>query len=171
MRSSGIAFECYRTSPPPLTGCGVANSLDYSGLGTDILILRGERTECRGVSPCFVKYYLAKSNIATGPSACTDADKRDQNIDCYLQRSVIINGNQDGIATRLSDPTTRVRDLRFFISGVAAREFSTSTDTEGKVTMAFMISLAPRQGLDSKLAESLVIPVQTTITEKLYKNR
>lgn len=171
VRSGGIAFECYRTTPPPLIGCGMSNTTDYTGVGSDILILRGDKTECNGIYPCFVKYYLVKPNLLTDPSACTDTDKRDQNTPCYLQRSVIANGNQVGPLVRLSDPTTRVRDLRFFISGVGAREFSTSTDTEGKVTMAFTISLAPRQGLDSKLAESLVIPVQTTITEKLYKNR
>lgn len=71
---------------------------------------------------------------------------------------------------RLSDASTNISGLKFFISGVNAEGFSAQTDQEGKVTLVFTLSLAPRQGLDSKLAESFVIPVQTTITQKLYKN-
>lgn len=35
--------------------------------------------------------------------------------------------------------------------------------------MVFNLSLAPSQGLQSDLAERLIIPIQTTITQKLYQ--
>ena len=57
-----------------------------------MLILRGDKAECSGVSPCFVKYYLVKSNLLTNPTPCTEADKRDPKAPCFLQRSVVANG-------------------------------------------------------------------------------
>jgi prepilin-type N-terminal cleavage/methylation domain-containing protein len=168
VRNNGIAFECYGIAPVP--GCGGSTPMDYATTGADTLILRGGVNDCTaGSTGCFVKYYLARTDSVIPSVACTTADLSNLNIDCYLTRQVV-QGSAELSNTRLSDSLTRIKNLRFFVSGVGARQFTNSTDTEGKVTIAFTLSLAPRQGLDSKLADSLVIPVQTTITEKLYKS-
>ena len=168
VRSNGIAFECYGTSPA--AGCGGSTPMDYATTGADTLILRGGVSDCTaGVTACFIKYYLARTGSVTASAACTLAERNDRTVDCYLTRQVV-QGSAELSNTRLSDPLTRIKNVHFFVSGVGARQFRNSTDTEGKVTIAFTLSLAPRQGLDSKLADSLVIPVQTTITEKLYKS-
>jgi prepilin-type N-terminal cleavage/methylation domain-containing protein len=168
VRSNGIAFECYGSTPA--SGCGGSTPMDYTASGADTLILRGGIQDCAaGAASCFIKYYLARTGSVTSPMACTEAERNDRTIDCYLTRQVV-QGSAEVSNTRLSDPLTRIKNVHFFVSGVGARQFRNATDTEGKVTIAFTLSLAPRQGLDSKLADSLVIPVQTTITEKLYKS-
>ena len=86
-----------------------------------------------------------------------------------MARRTVSAGSLMGDSVRLSDTLTNITQLRFFISGVSAQGFAQQTDQEGKVTLLFNVSLAPRNGLDSETAERLVIPIQTTITQRLYQ--
>lgn len=52
-----------------------------------------------------------------------------------------------------------------------SKTFASNTDSEGKVTLSFLLAPAAKQGLSPQIIESLTMPIQTTITEKLYKAR
>ncbi|MFZ4460982.1 MAG: hypothetical protein ACOYN2_00035 [Patescibacteria group bacterium] len=65
----------------------------------------------------------------------------------------------------------KLDNLKFFISGVDSKTFASNTDSEGKVTLSFLLAPAAKQGLSAQIIESLTMPIQTTISEKLYKAR
>ncbi len=168
VRNGGIAFVCYNSTTVTPLGCDGLQAPDYLGNGTDTLILKGSSKSC--AESCFIQYYLAKETLATGEIACTPIDMAVPGT-CYLTRRIVSTaGIPIGIPTRLSDPLTHISKLHFYLSGVDAQSFNSGVDTEGKVTMTFVLALAPRQGLDPDLAARLIIPIQTTITQKLYKS-
>lgn len=171
VREGGIAFECYTPSSNSPVGCnGGPHPTEYSGSGVTMFIVKGAPSSCAPASAidCYIQYFLAKPTATIGEVACTDMDTQTPGL-CYLARRVVWAGSPLGDSTRLSDALMSITQLRFFLSGVSAAGFSGQADQEGKVTMLFNLSLAPRQGLDSESAERLVIPIQTTITQKLYQ--
>jgi len=169
VREGGIAFECYAPAAGSPSGCNAGpHPTEYFGSGADMLILHGASGTCPTDQDCFVQYYLAKPTATLGEMAC-DANDVTQPGLCYVTKRIVQAGTPIGESLRLSDPLTNIAGLRFYLSGVSATGFSSQADQEGKVTMLFTLSLAPRQGLDSESAEKLVIPIQTTITQKLYQ--
>lgn len=169
VREGGIAFECYAPSTTSPVGCDSGpHPTEYAGSGVTMFIVKGTPESCATATDCFIQYFLAKPTATIGEVACTDADAGTPGL-CYIARRVVSAGSPVGDSTRLSDALTSVTQLRFFLSGVSAAGFSSQADQEGKVTMLFNLSLAPRQGLDSESADRLVIPIQTTITQKLYQ--
>jgi hypothetical protein len=168
VREGGIAFECYNpssaTTPP--SGCnGGPHDREYSGSGISMLLLKGSAETCGSSPECFVQYYLAEPSVTLGETDCADPNEAGR---CYISRRVV-GSVPAADAIRLSDSLTSITQLRFFLSGISAKDFASQSDQEGKVTMVFNLSLAPRQGLKSDLAERLIIPIQTTITQKLYQ--
>ena len=161
VRENGIAFGCYSLSATSAFGGSLTAGTEYSGSGTDILTVKVAPENCPSSSECFVSYYLMHDNAATAPTKCAPTDQA-----CYLGRQL-----PDGQRIRVTDSGVQLDGLRFFISGVDAKTFSKNTDSEGKVTMSFRLSPAPRQGITPEIARALAIPIQTTITEKLYKSR
>lgn len=167
IRDGGIAFECYRPNTTSPIGCNSGpHDTQYSGSGTSLLVLRS--SACTNPTDCYIQYYLAKPTATVGEVACNDVDAAIPGL-CYISRKMVSNGLPTGDLLRLSDAFTSVSQLRFYISGVSAEWFSSQSDQEGKVTLNFTIGLAPRQGLNSDMAKRTVIPVQTTITQKLYQ--
>lgn len=169
VREGGIAFECYAPSSSSPSGCnGGPHPTDYFGSGASILIVRAPTGTCVTDQECYIQYYLAKPTATLGDVPCSDVDAGEPGL-CHITRRVVHAGADVGERLRLSDPLTNISRLRFYLSGVSAEGFTSQSDQEGKVTLLFTLSLAPRQGLDSEAAEKLVIPIQTTITQKLYQ--
>jgi prepilin-type N-terminal cleavage/methylation domain-containing protein len=166
IREGGIAFECYDLTNS-VSGCSGARATEYTASGADILILRGTSAECAW--GCFIQYYLAKPIVTGWEVACTSTEAATPGA-CYLIRSVVNAGGMQDSSTRLSDADTSITQLRFYISGVDANRFANAWDTEWKVTLSFLLAIAPKRGLDPETAARLTIPVQTTITQKLYKS-
>ncbi len=132
-----------------------------------MLILKGTVGSCSSaVTDCFIQYFLAEKNALSVETDCSNPSEAGR---CYIARRVVIGGIVTGDTMRLSDTLTSITQLRFFLSGVSAAGFSNQADQEGKVTLIFNLSLAPRQGLEPELAKKLIIPIQTTITQKLYQ--
>lgn len=163
IRENGIAFACYNQSIAAASGCpGVTGAAEYSGSGSKVLITKVAPADCPGGGDdCFISYYLMHDNMASIPSLCQVGD-----TDCYLGREL-----PDGQRIRVTDKSVKLDSLKFFISGVDSKTFSANTDAEGKVTLSFLLAPGAKQGLSPQTAESLTMPIQTTITEKLYKAR
>lgn len=177
IRNGGIAFECYTSAWITNPGCDGGLSLQYAWSGTDTLILRGSWNEMCGISgSCHIQYYLAKKSLG-GPIKCTTAAEIlnagwDPETACFLAKRLYDDtaSAQIGDIVRLTDAATKINTLRFYISGSDVADM-TSKPHEWKVTAVFQLSLAPRQWLDAELAKRLVIPIQTTISQKLYKSQ
>ena len=169
VREGGIAFECYVPSTTSPVGCnGGPHATEYSGSGASLLIVKWTSSSCPTATDCYIQYFLAKPTATIGEVACSESDAETPGL-CYIARRIVSAGSLNGNSTRLSDALTNITQLRFFISGVSAQGFSQQSDQEGKVTLLFNVSLAPRNGLDSETAERSVIPIQTTITQRLYQ--
>ncbi len=143
VRQNGIDFSCYINTP---LLCGTNDNRED---GTSILATKT------------AKYYLMKNTPALDAILCTHQD-----VGCYLWKEL-----PDGSKVRLSTPLVELKNVRFFLSGVDSKLFSHPTDSEGKVTITFELSIAPGHGQDIEDIKTLIIPVQTTISEKLYKAR
>jgi len=163
IRENGIAFGCYNHTAASSSDCPwVAGNTEYAGSGSRVLITKVAPADCPGGgSDCFVSYYLMHDNLASLPSMCQAND-----TDCYLWREL-----PDGQRIRITDKSVKLDNLKFFISGVDSKTFASNTDSEGKVTLSFLLAPAAKQGLSTQIIESLTVPIQTTITEKLYKAR
>ncbi|MCK9272162.1 type II secretion system GspH family protein [Candidatus Gracilibacteria bacterium] len=100
------------------------------------------------------RYCLQKtSNICD--SSCLE-----NGLNCYL-------GVLDG--DRISDDRVEVKNLHFYISGNENNSI-TNIDNEAKVTMVFDLSIMPGKGIRTELAQETKMKIQTTISEKIYKN-
>lgn len=159
VREGWIASECYVSSSNVPAGCSQYHEADYAGNGTDILILRKGTT--------YIKYFLMTESATVGLVACTDSDLAIPGK-CFLGReSLDLSGNP--VKIRISNQNAHITKLHFFLSGVNTTTFRARTDTEWKVTLSFVLSVAPKSGLSPTVIQDLKIPIQTTITEKLYK--
>lgn len=69
----------------------------------------------------------------------------------------------------LSDDRVNINNLRFYISWKPSKDI-TSEDKEWKVTVVFDISLSPNKWITPELAKANELHIQTTISEKVYKN-
>jgi prepilin-type N-terminal cleavage/methylation domain-containing protein len=69
----------------------------------------------------------------------------------------------------LSDDRVEVKWLKFFISWKPSSE-ATNMDKESKVTLVFDIWIASQKWLTSDQIRASSLHVQTTISEKIYKN-
>lgn len=176
VREGGIAFRCYESNGWVIEpGCDGGVTHNYATDGADELILRGNLTSCGTVSTCYIQYFLAKQTL-TWPVKCTASDVSNWNEKpesaCFLAKRFygdIWNGvnGQIGEIVRLTDTTTRIDPLRFYISGWDASAL-VSNQYEWKVVVSFKVSLAPYKWINSELARQMVIPVQTTVSQKLY---
>ncbi len=162
VREQGIGFDCYKD--PTILGCAGIPSLDYTGSGTPILLTKSACPTTSSTSPatatCYTQFSLMKDTPLVFGVPCLPGE-----MGCYLGKR-----SPDGGVTRISSPQVELSKLSFFISGVDARTFSNSEDHEGKVTLSATLQVAPRRGFDVSVINGMRIPLQTTISEKLYKS-
>ena len=101
-------------------------------------------------------------------SICTDIDKKDPKIHCGLYK---VTGTDYASAFNLVDSfvpeeekkRVKIEDLKFYISG-------DGLSTEKKVTLVFTLALMPRVGLPPALISDTRLHVQTTISERFFRN-
>lgn len=117
-------------------------NINYSS-GNTILAVKWEK-----------RYCLMKNN-----SSC-DLSCYENWLNCHLW---VLDWN------RISDETVKVDNLRFYISW-SWNNSITNTDNEAKVTLVFDLSIMPGKGIRPELAEETKMKIQTTISEKIYKN-
>jgi hypothetical protein len=79
-------------------------------------------------------------------------------------------GIEDIFNTRkaLSDNRVSVENIRFFISGNPNASI-TNLSQEGKVTIIISLRISTKAGISSEIAKSAHMSVETTISEKIYK--
>jgi len=70
---------------------------------------------------------------------------------------------------RVSDERVQVNNLHFYISG-SWNNSITNMSNEAKVTLVFDLSIIPGKWIRSELANETKMKIQTTISEKIYKN-
>jgi prepilin-type N-terminal cleavage/methylation domain-containing protein len=177
VREGGIAFRCY-DAPGGIVepGCDGGVERNYATSWSDTLILKGNATTCGAANSCYIQYYLAKQTIIGDYQKCTQAevlnwDGKPETACRFIKKfyGELADGVYGDISPPvvLSDSATRIDTLRFYVSWGDASGIGTNQQ-EGKVVVTFRVSLAPYKWLDSQLAKQMVIPVQTTISQKLF---
>ncbi|EKE28568.1 MAG: hypothetical protein ACD_3C00043G0007 [uncultured bacterium (gcode 4)] len=124
--------------------------LDYSGNWNTILAIK-DRDDLANPNV----YCMQKQKINCDNSCYTNPKW------CYLWKL-----NSD---IKLSDDRVEVNNLRFYISWKPSQDI-TNEDKEWKVTVVFDLSLAPGKWISRALAKENELHIQTTISEKVYKN-
>ncbi len=79
-------------------------------------------------------------------------------------------GIEDIFNTRkaLSDNRVSVENIRFFISGNPSTSI-TNLSQEGKVTIILSLRISNNAGIHSEIAKNTHMSIETTISEKIYK--
>jgi type II secretory pathway pseudopilin PulG len=112
--------------------------------------------------------YGKRSDIWLDP--CTISDKNDSKTHCglYLVNMGDLNPYTnsynlvDSFIPEESRKRVKVQDLKFYISGW---EFTTK-----KVTLVMTLTLMPRIGVPASMVENTKLHIQTTISERGWKN-
>lgn len=84
-------------------------------------------------------------------------------MQCYM-------GMEDSTGKRkaLSDDRVSVENIRFFISGNPTTSI-TNLSQEGKVTIVLSLQISNKSGVNSDIAKNTHMNIETTISEKIYK--
>ena len=101
-------------------------------------------------------------------SICTDIDKKDPKIHCGLYKVIGTDYASafnlvDSFIPKDEEKRVKIEDLKFYISG-------DGLSTEKKVTLVFTLALMPRVGLPPALISDTRLHVQTTISERFFRN-
>ena len=141
---------------PPSTNIYWNGGSDYTQSGTEILgIWDGS------------KFYLYGIKDSSGINPCIDPAKSNPKIHCGLY---IVNGTNYAWAYNLVDSfvpeegkkRVKIRDLKFYVSW-------DGNSTERKVTLVFVLALMPRIGVPNMNVSDSTLRVQTTISERFFK--
>lgn len=145
VREKWIDFSYYNGSSSLKTN-------NYTGSGNSILAIQGGN-----------KYYPMKDGLVGWPILCSEADQKDIKMQCYM-------GIEDIFNTRkaLSDNRVSVENIRFFISGNPSTSI-TNLAQEGKVTIILSLRISNSAGIHSEIAKNTHMSIETTISEKIYK--
>lgn len=103
-----------------------------------------------------------KESLA-GPILCNETEQKDIKMQCYI-------GIEDINNTRkaLSDDRVSVENIRFFISGNPGTNIN-NLSQEGKVTIVLSLRISNKAGVNSDIAKNARMSIETTISEKIYK--
>lgn len=150
VRESGIDVDAY--------GDPFVGPIDFEN-GNDVLAVTSS-----GVS---VRYYLMEDSTTGQPVKCGTGGAGSGK--CYLGRETPTE------RIRLTDDRVRVERLKFYLSGVPVEALLDGSFSgpplEAKVTAAFELRIPDGKGLDPDLIKHARVAVQTTIAQKLYKDR
>lgn len=144
VREKWIDFGYYDSSSSEKTN-------HYTGSGNSILAIQwGD------------KYYPMKNTLG-GPIICNNTDQTNISTQCYM-------GMEDNIGNRkaLSDGRVSIENIRFFISGNPSTSI-TNLSQEGKVTIILSLRISTKAWVNSEIAKITHMNIETTISEKIYK--
>lgn len=157
VREKGLSW---RTLTPTEYNYTYWNSIDYSGSGAEIL----------GIGNGDDFYLYGKKNTTTTPitiDSCNNTDKADKNTHCWLY--YVKNNNYvdafnlvDSFIPEEEKKRVKIEDMKFYISG-------DGVTTEKKVTLVFTLALMPRVGVPASMIGQTRLHVQTTISERFFK--
>ncbi len=118
------------------------------------------------------KIYLYGKKTATSIDPCRDTDKIDPKIHCglyivsgFLSPSPWYIGAYnlvDSFVPEEFKKRVKIRDLKFYVSW-------DGNSTERKVTLVFTLALMPRIGVPDMSISDSTLRVQTTISERFFK--
>lgn len=127
-------------------------------------------SEVLSVGDGTTKYVYGKKEIlgwTTVINHCEAVDKIDPKTHCGLY---LVNGSDytnafnlvDSFIPEESQKRVKIENLKFYISG-------DGKNTEKKVTLIFTLALMPRIGIPSNLIGDTRLHIQTTISERFFK--
>ncbi len=132
----------------------------YTGSGNEILIMSGGTN---------VRYIYGKKTAGT-LEPCNEDERKDtsETFRCslYLVENNDYQNSIDLIDMYRIDPKekrVRLENMRFYISGQ-------DQIMEGKVTLVMTLALTRKSGISGMFLEETKIRLQTTISERAYKN-
>ncbi len=142
------AFDSSRVYP-------LWNKLDYTWQWNEVLILG---------NPWFEHIYAYGKKSAAWLDPCDEISAKDTKIHCWLY---LKDGSEyfnlvDSFIPEESKKRVKIESLRFYISG--------NSFTEKKVTLNFTLALMPRIGVPSLLVWTTKLHIQTTFSERAWKN-
>lgn len=99
----------------------------------------------------------------SGPILCSEIDQKDPKIHCYI-------GKEDSLNQRkaISDDRVRIENLHFFLSGNTG-ESITNLSQEWKATITLSLGIENRVWMSSEIVKNTRMLIETTISEKVYK--
>lgn len=144
VREKWINFDYYDSSTPERVN-------SYADNGNNILAIQWGN-----------KYYLMKNSMS-GPILCTESEKNNPNIHCYIWK-------EDSTGTRkaLSDDRVNIENIRFFLSWETGSSIS-SLSEEWKVTIVLSLWIEKKTWMSSDIIKNTHMFIETTISEKVYK--
>ncbi len=131
------------------------NTLDYTGIGNEVLILGQPGNE-------HIYMYGKKSTVWLNP--CDSVSAQDPQIHCglYLKEGSEYYNLVDSFVPEESKKRVKIESLKFYISW--------DDLTSRKVTLNFTLTLMPRIWVPSSLIWTTKLHIQTTFSERIWKN-